>query len=504
MTTKTIYLLNPYTDVIKVNALQDSVFRLYLNNSIFYTKQEIWDRITSVPKFNDNEDEITRMGKWIYAFQNNLTTLCENDKNTVNLFQCLNSYSDNICGGISLISENFFNHFRSGVKRIYGAGHVYVLFTDGAYDHIKKMPYYKGKYVSASLEELQADIKLFTEPLRLYPHRIATYDVTHYNENVTPGSWSLEATPSDTWDNLYMRMPSGSSFVFPVKSTNVPKRQDGGDLYLWANLIMTIPSGVVGTVEMPFNLLQITGTGSVTLNGTTYNLPADEAALKAYCQTTNHPTEVWAHTFTVNSNSGGLECEFLLNQTTVLLLKKNIVQYQVISGSISFERAVTAIPVNTTIVSVDKKTNASWTFDFNTYFLSNKSLRVPTQVAGYDERMVYFLPNEEGLFSKPKNHQNIVDNSAQAITADTAVIDECWAAKLTPGVDSFADSLELTFTVFNGESCYYTTDESTPDATKTLYEAPFTISATTTIKWITIKEGYQNSHVLTRVITKTA
>ena len=55
-----------------------------------------------------------------------------------------------------------------------------------------------------------------------------------------------------------------------------------------------------------------------------------------------------------------------------------------------------------------------------------------------------------------------------------------------------------------GATIYYTTDGSTPDATKTAYNGPIAVAATATIKAIAIKSGMTNSAILTAAYTITA
>ncbi len=69
------------------------------------------------------------------------------------------------------------------------------------------------------------------------------------------------------------------------------------------------------------------------------------------------------------------------------------------------------------------------------------------------------------------------------------------------GVTPFTDSTEVTMSGPEDAEIYYTTDGSTPTAQSTLYEGGFTLSDTTTVKAIAIKNG-ESSEVSTRLFSK--
>ena len=69
------------------------------------------------------------------------------------------------------------------------------------------------------------------------------------------------------------------------------------------------------------------------------------------------------------------------------------------------------------------------------------------------------------------------------------------------GVTPFTDSTEVTMSGPEDAEIYYTTDGSTPTAESTLYEGGFTLSDTTTVKAIAIKNG-ESSAVSTRLFSK--
>jgi hypothetical protein len=55
----------------------------------------------------------------------------------------------------------------------------------------------------------------------------------------------------------------------------------------------------------------------------------------------------------------------------------------------------------------------------------------------------------------------------------------------------------------SGATIYYTTNDSTPTISSTLYSEPITISSNTTLKAIAMKDGMENSDVMTEVYTTT-
>ena len=68
---------------------------------------------------------------------------------------------------------------------------------------------------------------------------------------------------------------------------------------------------------------------------------------------------------------------------------------------------------------------------------------------------------------------------------------------ITPNGGDFLTSQEVTLAcTTEGATIHYTTDGTTPTALSTQYTAPFTINATTTVKAIAVKSGYDNSEIV--------
>ncbi len=75
------------------------------------------------------------------------------------------------------------------------------------------------------------------------------------------------------------------------------------------------------------------------------------------------------------------------------------------------------------------------------------------------------------------------------------------SAPTISGSTPFAESTTVTMSAESGAEIRYTTDGTTPTASSTLYSAPITLTDTTTVKAIALKNGL-NSSVATKVFTK--
>ncbi|MBQ1694790.1 MAG: chitobiase/beta-hexosaminidase C-terminal domain-containing protein, partial [Bacteroidales bacterium] len=74
---------------------------------------------------------------------------------------------------------------------------------------------------------------------------------------------------------------------------------------------------------------------------------------------------------------------------------------------------------------------------------------------------------------------------------------------ITPNGGDFETSVEVTLACETADaSIYYTLDGTDPTAESTLYNAPFTLDATTTVKAIAVKENMQNSAIAEVTFTK--
>ena len=80
---------------------------------------------------------------------------------------------------------------------------------------------------------------------------------------------------------------------------------------------------------------------------------------------------------------------------------------------------------------------------------------------------------------------------------------ETVASPTISGSTSFSETTSVTMSAEAGAEIRYTTDGSTPTASSTLYASALTLSATTTVKAIAIKDGV-SSEVTTKTFTKSS
>lgn len=91
------------------------------------------------------------------------------------------------------------------------------------------------------------------------------------------------------------------------------------------------------------------------------------------------------------------------------------------------------------------------------------------------------------------------DKSGEGEGGDTPVVVE--APVITPATGTYSEAQTVTITAAEGNSIFYTLDGTEPSDASTVYEGPFTVSETTTIKAIATNDDDVASPVATSVIT---
>ncbi|MCL2077614.1 MAG: chitobiase/beta-hexosaminidase C-terminal domain-containing protein [Oscillospiraceae bacterium] len=263
---------------------------------------------------------------------------------------------------------------------------------------------------------------------------------------------------------------------------------------------VTISGGVVfayGTGES--DVIGTYGTGNVTVSGTGAVIAWDEQATPiSYNHGAN--TDLWSQpadsaywNFTVQgiSNSkNNLPIRLRLSDVTVD--KPTLGGAVTINGNAVFEQSLTAVTTGLTTtpdvalgtlsyqwkrggVNITGATNATYTL---TAADVGQTITVTVTAANYDGSVTSAATSEVQRADQP---------------APTA----------TPNGGTFTTSQTVTLSsVTPGASIYYTLDGSTPTSGTTLYEGGFTLTNTTTVKAIAVKDGMNDSAVLTVTFTK--
>ena len=106
-------------------------------------------------------------------------------------------------------------------------------------------------------------------------------------------------------------------------------------------------------------------------------------------------------------------------------------------------------------------------------------------------------------FAFHKHAQKVEVVTAEAPTPSEPDGDDAVAAPTISGTTPFETSTSVTMSGPTGAEIRYTTDGSTPTSSSSLYSSAITLSATTTVKAIAIKDGV-SSEVTTKVFTKSS
>lgn len=104
-------------------------------------------------------------------------------------------------------------------------------------------------------------------------------------------------------------------------------------------------------------------------------------------------------------------------------------------------------------------------------------------------------------FSVPKSKRIYLKSITVYYESDGPITEKSAKPEIS-GAASFTDNTEVTITAASGASIYYTTDNTDPTTGSTPYNAPFTITETTTVKAIAVESGKEASEVATATFTK--
>ncbi len=127
------------------------------------------------------------------------------------------------------------------------------------------------------------------------------------------------------------------------------------------------------------------------------------------------------------------------------------------------------------------------------------STRLYNELTGEDEEGTTPNPTPSGGGGENQNGENTGGNNNGGENETPATV----AAPTISGASPFALQTEVTLSAASGAAIHYTTDGSVPTSESQTYSAPFTLTSTTVVKAIAIKNGV-SSDVASKTFTKSS
>lgn len=147
-------------------------------------------------------------------------------------------------------------------------------------------------------------------------------------------------------------------------------------------------------------------------------------------------------------------------------------------------------------------TEYSTSFNNVTFNISDDGLTTSDQFEAYREKSSYSSSVAAGDAVVVKGTIIYYKSTTPEFQADNA-IQSLLAKPIISGTENFTESASVTISATEGSTIYYTTDGSTPNASSSVYSAALSISATTTVKAIAVKDGLETG-IASKTFTKVA
>ena len=145
--------------------------------------------------------------------------------------------------------------------------------------------------------------------------------------------------------------------------------------------------------------------------------------------------------------------------------------------------------------------------------LKDELANTAIQITCYDRngKEVKRVTSTSGEVEDPENENGSTENGGSQNQGGTGSLTPSDGGSQTPSLTSptisgntqFTDSTQVSMSGPDGAEIHYTTDGSVPTAESAVYSEAFSLSATTTVKAIAIKDG-QSSEVVSKVFTKSS
>jgi len=145
--------------------------------------------------------------------------------------------------------------------------------------------------------------------------------------------------------------------------------------------------------------------------------------------------------------------------------------------------------------------------------LKDELANTAIQITCYDRdgKEVKRVTSTSGEVEDPENENGSTENGGSQNQGGTGSLtpsdggsqNSSLTSPTISGNTQFTDSTQVSMSGPDGAEIHYTTDGSTPTAESAVYSEAFSLSATTTVKAIAIKDG-QSSEVVSKLFTKSS
>jgi len=328
----------PDSSIIQIynNDTVESVFKMKLNNKIYYDLNEILNSIIILKSENLNEPVFMKAWRFISLNTFHLQGKFISNKNWLySPVILINSLGIGNCGIRAAALSNIWQKFGYTSRVWLLEGHVVPeIFINNRwemYDPDMYVYYFDNNKKILGVKELCEKPYFIYKPVNKlniandeyidsarYSFTTANYYISTYNNFLF--NWNVE--DKDLSVKLEFKIPPKGKFEFPAKFVDKLLSTTNEEIQNHTNAKLTIPANWKGTIDIPLVIQSICGKGSVSINGKNFDLSSDE--FKNYL----NKKETFFYSIKFIKTQSDIEIIYLINKKIFKLEKNNIILLQ--------------------------------------------------------------------------------------------------------------------------------------------------------------------------------